>query len=316
MKGSRRFRNATLAYCLLVPVLAFSSGNLSFNRLNPVWETSVPETAFYGTFKAVYKPSERWIAEIRGQFAVEIIPWNTSRDETYWEPQTQYKLYCYDMVSGDYIPLAEKTLKHKGDKSGLTIKQTNRHIKITGAGGDIVFDDIADGIFPVKPAGKIILHAGKGSEFESVVEKFIPYPDYGHYDPATIDLSSTDVETGKTSAGYWRYLDRITPSDGSVALGGKYEVAVVPDDDIMGAYLIIYIDGDYENSDLWRAGDIKGRLIPTSFENHYDLEWYDSNRNRLDFEEGYGTFEGINLLTLDFPVLKSQIRFEKLLSNE
>lgn len=105
--------------------------------------------------------------------------------------------------------------------------------------------------------------------------------------------------------GFWNYLDR--DNDPKLArLGGRYRFALVESN---GGYLIIYISGAQTNLTKWSQGMIKGKLIPTIFENHYDLIWYDSIFDVIN-TEAFATIDG-SILTLNFPLYKSSIRFYK-----
>ena len=105
--------------------------------------------------------------------------------------------------------------------------------------------------------------------------------------------------------GFWNYLDRNNDPDWT-RLGGRYQLALVQNGD---DFDIIYIGGAEINKSYWKEGMIKGRLKSTIFQNHYDLEWYDSMFDLID-EDAHATIEN-SILTLDFPVYKTQIRFYK-----
>lgn len=130
--------------------------------------------------------------------------------------------------------------------------------------------------------------------------------------------------------GVWRYLDR--ENEPSVArIGGNYIVATVRNDsipsiDIMGnqtyvrGYDILYISGAQTLSERWQPGMVKGRLRPTIFHGNYDLEWYDARcepvgdpysvvcDNNADFDDAATP---PNMLTLNFPLLRSRIRLAR-----
>ena len=107
--------------------------------------------------------------------------------------------------------------------------------------------------------------------------------------------------------GYWMYLDRV--NDPSYArLGGRYTLALVSDGD--RGYDIIYVDGARTLADRWRPMMLKGRLRPTIFENHYTLEWIDSEFRTMT-EDMHADIEQGAILTLSFPLLKTTLRFSK-----
>lgn len=108
-----------------------------------------------------------------------------------------------------------------------------------------------------------------------------------------------------TNEGFWSYLDR--DNDPQFArLGGRYRFALVENN---GGYLIIYISGAQTNLNNWSQGMIKGRLVPTIFENHYDLVWYDSMFDVI-YTDAHASIEN-SILTLEFPLYKTKIRFYK-----
>ncbi|MDE6396895.1 MAG: hypothetical protein K2K84_06465, partial [Muribaculaceae bacterium] len=113
--------------------------------------------------------------------------------------------------------------------------------------------------------------------------------------------------------GIWSYLDGVTPKNGSVLIGGKYQLEILPDPDNSGDYIAVYRDGAAIGSQAWEDGTIKARLRPTHFEGHFDVEWYDANRETIN-DEVTATFQGDNILTIEFPVLETTIRFSRPLS--
>lgn len=108
--------------------------------------------------------------------------------------------------------------------------------------------------------------------------------------------------------GFYKYLDKID-NDKYAVVGGKYVIALLPDK--TGNYKAIYIDGANVYSSFWKTGMIKGTLKKTIFSNNYDLEWYDSRAEVID-EECSATILDNNIIELNFPLLKSQIRFVKI----
>jgi hypothetical protein len=109
---------------------------------------------------------------------------------------------------------------------------------------------------------------------------------------------------GHPTVGEWHYLDRET-DDNRARLGGKYILYVVPS---AGRYLILYGGGAVVNAEAWEPMMIKGELKPTRFESHYDLVWYDSMMEPMD-DECYATVDDEGVLTLQFPLSRSRMRF-------
>lgn len=116
--------------------------------------------------------------------------------------------------------------------------------------------------------------------------------------------------------GYWTYFDR--SNDPMYArLGGQYTLAVVRNDSIPSAdragasYDIVYISGAKTLGHYWKPMMLKGRLRPTIFQGHYDLEWTDSTFDTIT-EDIHAILDSDDaLLTLAFPLLKTTIRFSK-----
>ena len=112
--------------------------------------------------------------------------------------------------------------------------------------------------------------------------------------------------------GYWQYLDR--ENDPRYARpGGRYLLAVVrnPDSDVDGNYDILYVDGAETWRDRWHPMMIKGRLRPTIFLDHYDLEWTDAVFETID-RDIHATITDRSILTLSFPLLKTTMRFSRM----
>ena len=108
--------------------------------------------------------------------------------------------------------------------------------------------------------------------------------------------------------GYWQYQDR-DMEDRWLRLGGRYTVAVVSSDK---GYDIIYVSGAQVNAPQWREGLLKGHISKTIFDGHYDLEWIDATFQSIE-QDAYAAFENGVLMTLNFPVYKSQLRLSKVL---
>lgn len=108
--------------------------------------------------------------------------------------------------------------------------------------------------------------------------------------------------------GIWEYLDRDTDSRRAMA-GGRYRLGIIPAaDGGKGDYDIVYLGGAEVNSHLWKTGMIKGRLKALPFASHWDLQWYDSDM-RLIVHDINASMEQNSILSLNFPLMKSTIRF-------
>lgn len=113
------------------------------------------------------------------------------------------------------------------------------------------------------------------------------------------------ISSASSIEGFWSYLDRNNDPDWA-RLGGRYRLALVKN---ANDFDIIYIGGAEINKLNWKEGMIKGRLKSTIFQNHYDVEWYDSMFDIIN-EDSHATIKD-SILTIEFPIYKTQIRFYK-----
>ena len=117
------------------------------------------------------------------------------------------------------------------------------------------------------------------------------------------------AESADPIEGYWKYLDR-DMEDKWLRLGGRYTLALVRNDD---GYDIIYIDGAQVKKSLWHEGMLKGRLTKTMFSGNYEASWIDATLEPID-RDVQATLENGIILTVNFPVYKSQVRFSKIVN--
>ncbi len=103
----------------------------------------------------------------------------------------------------------------------------------------------------------------------------------------------------------WTYLDRDL-SASKARLGGRYRLATISNGE---GYDIIYIAGAQAG---WNIGDIKGRLSTTPFQDHYDLEWFSTERRSADTEACADIITDGLILELTFPALQSKVRFRRI----
>lgn len=110
--------------------------------------------------------------------------------------------------------------------------------------------------------------------------------------------------------GMWQYLDRDV-EEKIARMGGRYTIATVKADN--NSYYIIYCSGAQVNNGSWKPFLLKGKLSQTIFSNNYDAMWIDSTFNVIE-NDVQATIENGVILSIKFPVLKSQLRFSKILS--
>lgn len=111
--------------------------------------------------------------------------------------------------------------------------------------------------------------------------------------------------------GYWKYLDR-DMEEKWLRLGGRYTLAVVRADD---GYDLLYIKGAQVKKSLWQPCMFKGHISKTIFSGNYDLNWIDATMEPIG-EDAYATIENGVILTINFPIYKSQVRFAKVIDTD
>lgn len=111
--------------------------------------------------------------------------------------------------------------------------------------------------------------------------------------------------TKDANEGFWNYLDRDNNPQWA-RIGGRYRLALLS---LGKDYLVLYIGGAEVNKTQWNECMVKGRLKATNFENHYDVEWYDSSFELIK-KDIYANINN-SILAIDFPIYKSSLRFYK-----
>lgn len=149
------------------------------------------------------------------------------------------------------------------------------------------------------------------------------------------DEASGYAATANGIEGIWEFLDRDTNAR-IAEPGGAYRLAVVPhrhtawcgcpaSDKIDGTYRmerpagakdanavydVVYLGGGRIYEKYWSPGMVKGRLYATGFENHYALQWFDSEMLPIGTEIS-ADFTAPSILAFNFPLLKSTLRFSR-----
>ena len=191
----------------------------------------------------------------------------------------------------------------------LVVKQSNISVKI----GNKTLNPILSAQINDLQNAKVGILSGPGSKV--AVERFI----IKHQQDPTSSLITNWTEqainrhlsTGTDpNEGIWLYLDRII-DDKQLKLGGRYKLALIA---TPSGYDIIYISGAEVNASKWITGMIKGRLTKTSFANHYDLIWYDSNFAPFTTDVN-ATIDAASIITFHFPIHNTQLRFAKQLQH-
>ncbi len=158
--------------------------------------------------------------------------------------------------------------------------------------------------FDAREGGEVMLRTQDPLLVERITAEcfVLPEPKYGS------EVHSAAVKNAGPILGQWQYLDREIDANQAM-LGGKYRIAIAPGSG--GSYEIIYLGGATVNAEDWNAPRLKGILRPSGFQNNYDLEWYDAAGRLLDDDNNAQLSDDGAILTLRFPVYKSQLRFRR-----
>lgn len=136
------------------------------------------------------------------------------------------------------------------------------------------------------------------------------------------DIEKCLLDSRDPLEGIWRFLDRDTDTRWA-EIGGNYRLAVVrhgcvteADAGTRGAgdrpvYDILFLEGAVVNGPRWNPGMVKGYLYGTVFENHYELVWFDSMMESMGDEVSADVVAGGAILSLNFPLYHSIVRFSK-----
>lgn len=296
--------------CLIFFILAVNVNVFAAKPLTKLTEIKIPDTEFFGSLSLVLDAQSPWSCNLNNGYVIHVIPWKTKGIADYWEPSTQY---CLNKISdnGKEETLCKELIEGKDDVTAIKICFNGEKLIFYGLGGKLLFQNFWDKSFSLLPNTTIDIYGDNKSKLLKLDNRFEKYNvrktfDLDRFVPNKLREGMLDDHTG-----YWHYLDKITPNNQHVVLGGRYRVAIVPNPDRLEQLLIVYIEGSTDDSKFWEKGDIKGILVPTTFENHYNLIWFDSRRRPAGLDECSATFDGVNLLTLNFPLLESQIRFER-----
>lgn len=241
-------------------------------------------------------------------YAVNLSWHNTSYG--YVDDKRYLKAELSQVSAGEKTILAEKQFEknvklHKGANS-IVISTFEGRCKIAVGSSKLNdFTDLAllpDSIFN---CGIITNTNIQLSRFQIKTELREPCEIYNY----TIDsLKAYFKKSTDPLEGFWTYLDR-NNNIKFTSLGGQYDLAIVKNND---KYDILYIDGATVCKAEWHQFQRKGTLKPTIFENNYDLTWLDVRR-KITSSENSASLSQSAILTLNFPLLKTVVRFKKVL---
>lgn len=126
------------------------------------------------------------------------------------------------------------------------------------------------------------------------------------------ELDEYLAQSSNINEGVWRYLDRDTDPR-RLNLGANYVLASVCEPD--GTVSLLYLGHSGQANALvsqMKPLMLKGRLRPTVFIGHYDLEWYDAYGSKIAYETSADIIDGA-ILKLNFPMHGGSVRFQKAL---
>lgn len=159
------------------------------------------------------------------------------------------------------------------------------------------------------PSAPMTVGAEGKCDFEYIVTESRPdmaLLTAAHHPPERL----ASLYTAAPPEGVYTYLDRDTDSRRAL-LGGRYTLGVIANSS--GSYDIIYLSGATVNPEDWKSGMKKGELTPTIFANHFDLKWMTSTMRHITLD-CHADIEQDAILTLSFPLLKSKIRFARVMN--
>lgn len=218
-----------------------------------------------------------------------------------------------------YVP--EATIDVVEVKNGVPTPLVSANISVSDATMSVklVYDGFSARLYAGSKdkqlIGTVPFDARKGGAVEIVTDqRFLAHrlTAQSYSSPAPV-YSQAEIESALDGnadllVGRWTYLDREVETK-LASLGGKYDLAILPAQ--AGEYEIVYLGGANINADLWERPRLKGLLRATGFLNNYDLLWYDAAGHLLDDDNNAQLTDDGSILTLKFPVYKSQLRFKR-----
>lgn len=278
------------------------------------------------TLATVTKPVAEAEIHVRTQTRIWELRWNVGDDANYvsaevrqlsegFENEYDYvsQVTVCNVVDGTPSTLVDKRVSHKTRDFSLRLCKYPGGEAVLQAGDGMFVASSAEMPqigFEDVPGNKIIL-----------VEKNKPSKPYTHVSlwESAITDEVCDIDTTRlmnsadSLEGIWEFQDRRMP-DGKVLMGGTLRLATVRHGD---GYRIIYLSGEKINPQNWKTGMERGRLFPTVFFNHFDLRWITSDGASSLRQECWADFTlENNLLTLSFPLLKTELRFRRVFTPE
>ena len=314
--------NATLATALSIDTMRIVSTDYRYqmrlaNLNNRQGKTKSIKNPMTGTQTVITSPQWGVVFNMddRGNYCAVVLSCDNSAPYDDITDQRSMQVSLVKSESGNVTELASATLTR-----GVSLEDDLNNVCVDVTGHGVQVSMGKDELEPVleasvaRPAGEVWVGYLVGAGSRVSIERAVLTID-NEQQVATSTLWTLDAldEYLATSAdpveGYWRYLDR-DMEDKWLRLGGRYTLAVVRADD---GYDLIYIDGAQVKKSQWQACMLKGHMTKTQFSGNYDLRWIDATMEPID-EDCYATIENGVILSLHFPIYKSQVRFAKVLN--
>lgn len=280
-------------------VLFMSAYPFKMDKLKLLASLNTPDKDFSGTVTINANNASPWVCFMGNGYIIEVIPALEDDSGLMLDSSITFRLYSdEDETCPQIIEEVKIQVPNDTRHSGLKI-YSDGNIKLFTNKGIDVFEGST--LRPLKPCSKIkIMSVDKEMKINTK-------SDFINKARPLVDLPNVIANVSFSPVGVWVYLDEETPTQGYARVGNHYKLAIIADPNVAGAYIICHS----EDTVNYGRGDVKGFLKPTSFAAHYDLTWYDRDGYPVGNEDCYANLEGSNLLTLVFPLLKSQIRFQR-----
>jgi len=253
--------------------------------------------------------SRSWGLVIARDYTVSITSGNISLDDIVNEP------YCLIAVTrGDSVMASAKITRDVATmprRYNTLIAALDKSGKVAISVGNTIPKPVLDVKLPVNPLSEPpqLTVCGQIDVSTLVAETIVePVALIECLPPDSLSILLKRVAgSANPVEGVWDFLDRDT--DNSMARqGGRYSLLSVAGED--GNIDILYLGGAVVNAQSWRPGMKKGRLRPTIFNQSYELDWTDATGESMG-PDCHATIEQGAILTLNFPLYKSSLRFSR-----
>lgn len=310
-------------FLLLAAIVAVTAQGKSVRKyhdaISAVADTVILLPVEKGASAVAVEIRSRFVGSGAGSIGIR---WNISAADTYDEAVVKSDGRQYDTVHPDEAALIVRhvcsgvatVVDSIRVASPLGMTQAFHSLSVEGGMGEMpvvgfghgIPEAVASGRYALDSTLPVAIVSGGAAEIDLLVTDCLT-DDLPEWYKTIIDDERIEASLGSSEAtpvGVWEYLDRDTDSRRAMS-GGRYRLAIIPSGD---AFDIVYLSGAEVQGDSWKRGMLKGRLVPTRFVGHYDLEWVDSSHKLID-RDIHATIEQDAILTLSFPLYKSVIRF-------